>query len=141
MTQLTIQLPDELHEALIVRAAEQNQTADRFVEALLSEQLMPQHPYVEIVSGRGGRRAVVKGTRVGVDTIVGYQQAGYTPRDIAIDILPHLTPAQVYDALSYYEDHRASVDADIAANTPEAWRLQLRQRLGDRADELLGEPT
>jgi len=52
--------------------------------------------------------------------IVGYQQAGYTPHEIAIDILPHLTPAQVYDTLGYYEDHRADLDADMAANTEEA---------------------
>jgi hypothetical protein len=27
---------------------------------------------------------------------------------------PHLTPAQVHDALSYYYDHRAEIDQEIS---------------------------
>ena len=71
--------------------------------------------------------------------IVGYSQAGYTPHEMAETILPQLTLAQIYDALSYYEDHRAEVDQSLQANTPEAWRNALHQRLGNEAaGKLLG---
>jgi hypothetical protein len=64
---------------------------------------------------------------------VGYTQAGYTVQEIAADILPHLTPAQIYDALSYYEDHRVQIDEALNSNTPEMWQAQLEQRLGRQA--------
>ena len=52
----------------------------------------------------------------------------------------NLTLAQVYDALSYYEDHQAEVNRSLQVNTPEAWRENLVQRLGaDTARHLLGE--
>ena len=33
--------------------------------------------------------------------------------------LPHLSLAQIYDALSFYYDHQAEIDADIEANREE----------------------
>ena len=101
---------------------------------------MPHHPYVEVFSSRSGPRPVIKGTRVGVDVVVGYSQAGYTPHEIVETILPQLTLAQIYDALSYYEDHRAKVEQSLQTNTPDAWRNALQQRLGrESAGKLLGE--
>ncbi len=80
-----------------------------------------------------------KGVQLQSIVIVGYSQAGYTPQEIATDILPHLTVAQVYDALSYYEDHRAQVDKILEMNTPENWQTYLEQRLGPQAAaQLLG---
>ncbi len=82
---------------------------------------------------------MIKGTRIGVDVIVGYTQAGYSPQEIATDVLPHLTLAQVYDALSYYEDHRAFIDSSLQTHSSEAWRERLRQRMGAAAaEQLLG---
>jgi uncharacterized protein (DUF433 family) len=101
--------------------------------------MIPTHPYIETTSSRSGPRAVVKNTRVGVDVIVGYIQAGYTPQEIATDILSHLTLAQIYDALSYYQDHRASIDEALQANTSEAWCERLRQRFGPAVARLLGD--
>lgn len=101
---------------------------------------MPSHPYIETVQGRSGLRAVIKGTRIGVDVIVGYTQAGYAPHEIATEILPHLTLAQIYDALSYYEDHKSTIDQVLRSNTYESWRERLRQRMGAaNAGQLLGE--
>jgi hypothetical protein len=40
---------------------------------------------------------------------------GYSIEEI-LDGLPHLTPAQVYDALSYYHDHQAEIESDIATS-------------------------
>ena len=32
---------------------------------------------------------------------------------------PSVSPAQFYDALSYYYDHKAEIDSDIEADKPE----------------------
>ena len=99
----------------------------------------PMHPYVEIVESRSWPRAVVKGTRIGVDVVIGYTRAGYTPTDLVSDFFPQLTLAQISDVLSYYEDHRAVIDAVMANHTPEIWRQRLIRELGEAdAAQLLG---
>lgn len=140
MDTVTIDLPKNLYDIVAQQAASRNQTPASFVQEKLAELVLPSHPYIETVQSRSGPRAVVKNTRVGVDVIVGYTQAGYTPQEIATDILPHLTLAQIYDALSYYEDHRIIIDEVLQANTSEVWRERLRQRLGpSAAAQLLGD--
>lgn len=135
-----IHLSENVYNVVVENAAKRQQTPDDFVEELLVQQLLPSHPYVEVVQSRSQPRAVVKGTQVGVDVIIGYIQAGYTPQDIVVDVLPHLTLAQIYDVLSYYEDHRATIDEVLKHNTTEAWREKLYQRLGEQAaSQLLGE--
>jgi len=78
----------------------------------MSNVALTEHPYVV---NEGARRPVVRGTRILVQTIVGYYKLGYSVEEILAG-LPHLTPAQVYDALSYYHDHQAEIEADIAAS-------------------------
>lgn len=39
---------------------------------LLARHLLPQHPHVEVVESRSGTQAVVRGTRAGVNVVVGY---------------------------------------------------------------------
>jgi uncharacterized protein (DUF433 family) len=140
METVSVPLSKSLYDLVAQRAAERNQAPARLVEEILTEEFMPHHPYVEVIDSRSGPRPVIKGTRVGVDVVVGYSQAGYSPSEIAETILPHLTLAQIYDALSYYEDHRAQVDQSLQANTPDAWRDTLKQRMGkEAANKLLGE--
>ena len=140
METVSVPLPKSLYDLIVRRAATRNQAPARLVEEILAEELMPHHPYVEVIDSHSGLRPVIKGTRIGIDVLVGYSQAGYSPHDIVETVLPHLTLAQVYDALSYYEDHHAEVDRSLQVNTPEAWRENLVQRLGaDTARHLLGE--
>jgi uncharacterized protein (DUF433 family) len=135
-----IQLSQQIYNKVVEVANKQNQTPDQFVEQVLSTQLLPAHPYVEVIQSRNQPRPVIKGTRIGVDVIVGYSQAGYTPQEIAADILPHLTLAQLYDALSYYEDHRDQLDEMLKNSTSEIWQDRLKQRLGQPdAAQLLGQ--
>lgn len=135
-----IQLSQQIYNKVVEVANKQNQTPDQFVEQVLSTQLLPAHPYVEVIQSRNQPRPVIKGTRIGVEVIAGYSQAGYTPQEIAADILPHLTLAQLYDALSYYEDHRDQLDEILKNSTPEIWQDRLKQRLGRRdAAQLLGQ--
>ena len=140
METVSVPLPKSLYDQVVRRAATRNQAPARLVEEILSEELMPHHPYVEVLNSKSGPRPVIKGTRVGIDVIVGYSQAGYAPHEMVETILPQLTLAQVYDALSYYEDHRVEVEQSLQANTPDAWRNALQQRRGhEAAGRLLGE--
>ncbi len=76
------------------------------------------NPYIEIGQTDYAPRPIIKGTAVGVELIVGCVQEGYTPEKIATSILPNLTLAQIYDALSYYEDHRDTVNHWLADEAP-----------------------
>lgn len=62
-----------------------------------------------------GGRPIVKGTRTSVKSIVGYYKLGLSVEEI-LEGLPHLTPAQVYEALSYYHDHQEEIERDIVAS-------------------------
>ena len=136
----TITLPPQLFKRIAQYAGESKRSPEFVAVEALSNRFLPQHPYIKQATGSGGSRAVIKGTRIGVDSIVGYMRAGYTPQDIADDILPHLSLAEVYDALSYYEDYRDSIDAMMVANQPEAWRNRLIDEMGEtNAKKFLGE--
>lgn len=62
-----------------------------------------------------GGRPAIKGTRTPVQTIVGYYKLGLSVEEI-LEGLPHLTPAQIHEALSYYYDHVDEIERDIAAS-------------------------
>lgn len=59
-----------------------------------------------------GARPIICGTRIPVKAIVGYYKLGMTVEEI-LEGYPPLTPAQVYDALSYYHDHQEEIEKDI----------------------------
>lgn len=115
----TIQLSPSVFELVASNAAQHSQTPDAFVERLLSEQLKPQHPYIVTVRSRSGLRAMIHGTKIGVDVIVRYRKVGHSPEEIANDILPDLSLSQVYDALGYYDDNRNEMEAEFAEHTPD----------------------
>lgn len=77
------------------------------------------HPYVERRPGVQGGRAVIKGSRFPVSSIVQNYRHGLTVEEILREF-PQLRPAEVYDALSYYHDHREQVEQEIAELTDEA---------------------
>lgn len=82
------------------------------------------HPYVTQVEEVAGGKPVIRETRTPVRSIVAYHQMGNMPEEIQAK-LPHLSLAQIYDALSFYYDHQAEIDADIAANREEYVRRTL----------------
>ena len=65
----------------------------------------------EILSGE----PIIKGTRTPVRSIVNMWRLGYAPEEIPIH-LPHLTVAQVFDALSYYSDNQTEINDYIEKN-------------------------
>lgn len=58
---------------------------------------------------------VIKGTRTPVRAIAEMWRMGNSPEEIVLG-LPHLTLAQVFEALSYYSDNQAEIDAYIEKN-------------------------
>lgn len=82
------------------------------------------HPHVTQVEGILGGKPVISGTRTPVRSIVAYHRMGQTPEEIQVK-LPHLSLAQIYDALSFYYDQQAEIDADLDANREEYVRRLL----------------
>jgi len=127
----TITLSETTYQWLRRKAQESAQTPDQVADELLRQQLAPRHAYVEVVEKIAGPQAVIKGTRVPVSVIVGYVRLGETPESLVENILPHLTLAQVYDALSYYHDHRDEIEQEMRENTEEYGRAYLREHLDE----------
>jgi uncharacterized protein (DUF433 family) len=68
-------------------------------------------------------RLRIEGTRVTVNQIATLYKQGYSAEEIA-DQYAHLTLAQVYIALAYYQASKDEVEADLAAEEDEALRLE-----------------
>lgn len=71
--------------------------------------------HIESVPGILSGEPVIRGTRVPVRSIVLKTRLGYTPEDV-VTALPHITVAEVLEALSYYDDNVAEIEAHIERN-------------------------
>jgi len=131
-----IQISARTYELLARRARQTNRLPDALADEVLQRELQPAHPYVEIETSPWGHRAVVKDAGTPVSVVVGYIRLGLAPEDFAEQVHPALTPAHVHDALSYYYDHREEIDREIAENTEQTGRLQLRERMRSEEDYL-----
>lgn len=100
------------------------------------------HPYVEKQRGYREGRAIIVGTNFAVSSVVTYILRNGMLAEELVRIFPHLTLAQVYDALSYYYDHQPQIDAEIERNLSEdsfAAKLPSREVLRFRFDVKKGE--
>ena len=86
---------------------------------LPAEQLLPrkmtEHPYVENIPSVLNGEPIIKNTRTPVRAIVERWKFGESPEEIALN-LPHLRLAHIFDALSYYDDHREEIEKYIELN-------------------------
>jgi len=89
-----------------------------------------EHPHIVMTPGYCGGRPRIDGTRISVESIARFENDGVGVAAI-LATLPHLTRASVYDALGYYHDHKAEMDADIAENTPEKLEEKYHMELGE----------
>jgi uncharacterized protein (DUF433 family) len=81
-----------------------------------------EHPYVVSQKDLCGGSPVIRGTKFPVRAIVNYiLHQGIAPEEL-IKEFTHLTLAHVYDALSYYYDHKESIDEELRDNSIEAQR-------------------
>ena len=97
----------------------------------MRQELGPGHAYIHIVDKMTGPQVMIKDTRIPVSIIIGYLRVGETPESLVEKILPHLTLAQIYDALSYYYDHQAEIEQELAENSEIYGRNYLREQLGE----------
>ena len=80
------------------------------------------HPYIGMTEGVCSESAVVKGTRIPVWAIIGYYKIlDYSLEEI-LRQLPELTPAQLYDAFSFYYDHQEEIEKELELNSEENWK-------------------
>lgn len=88
------------------------------------------HVYVVTDDHILGGEPIIKGTRTPIRAIVEMWRQGMPP-EVIPQHLPHLTLAQVFDALSYYSDHQDEINHYITRNrVPD-----------DLIDPLVGTPS
>lgn len=88
------------------------------------------HPYIERKAGVCGGKPVIVGTRIKVTQIaIEHERLGWTADQI-IGAHPHLTLAQVHDALSFYYENQVAMDADIL--TGEQFIAEIKQQYSSK---------
>jgi len=90
-----------------------------------------EHPYIVRVKGVCGGRPIIKGTRISVRDIAGLYKAGDTVEEI-LQTHPHLTPAAVHDAISYYHDHQSAIEQELRENRIEYILAKYNATLDER---------
>jgi uncharacterized protein (DUF433 family) len=88
-----------------------------------------EHPYVTHDRGICGGSPIVAGRRIPVWQIAVLLRQGAAAEDIAAEYAGRLTPAAIYDAISYYYDHAEEIEADVRRNTDEAFLDQRLEQL------------
>ena len=90
-----------------------------------------EHPHIVRVAGVCGGRPVIKGTRISVSHIAVLYKRGASVEEIVQDY-PHLTPAAVHDAISYYLDHQPEIEQEIADGRLEALAAKYNLTVDER---------
>jgi len=130
----TITVSEPIYAALQRRAARSHTPLDALAENWLKQHLdLERYPDLEWRQGPGGWRVGIKGTAIDVYTVVGYSQAGYSPQEIAGELLPRLSLEQVRAALRYYAEYPDEIDQILAESGTEASKAQLYRTLGPEA--------
>jgi uncharacterized protein (DUF433 family) len=74
-----------------------------------------EHPYIVRKSGVCGGSPIIDGSRITVRLIAEFVKTGSTAEDILASY-PHLSLAQIHDAISYYFDHKEEIEQEIEDN-------------------------
>ena len=106
----TVTLPPHTYEQ-VERLARARQ---RSVEETIDEIASQPTRHIERRPGVQGGDPCIAGTRIPVWVLAAMHKQGDTVDDV-LEAYPNLTAAQVHAAFSYYYDHRAELDAVIAA--------------------------
>jgi uncharacterized protein (DUF433 family) len=79
-----------------------------------------EHPHIISQRDLCGGSPVIRGTKFPVRSVVNYiLHQGLSPEELVREFT-HLTLAQVYDALSFYYDHKDLIDKDLRDNVAPA---------------------
>jgi len=106
----TVTLPSHTYKQVERLARTRQQSVEEIIDEIASQP--SQH--IERRPGVQGGDACIAGTRIPVWVLAAMHKQGDTVEDV-LEAYPNLTAAQVHAALSYYYDHRAEIDAVIAA--------------------------
>lgn len=91
----------------------------------MAQAVQVKHAYITRQKGISGGKPTIKGTRIRVVQIaLEYERLGWSP-DQVLQAHPQLTLAQVHDALSYYYEHAAELNAELLANEQYVEQLRL----------------
>ena len=73
------------------------------------------HPHIVKAEGVCSGRPIIEGTRLDVWVIASYYKMGMGPEAFLAQ-WDYVTPAQYFDALAYYFDHKEEIEGYIEAN-------------------------
>ena len=76
-------------------------------------QIRTEHLHIEKDTDRYEGKAVIRNTRIPVASIVNHYRSGMNIEEI-LEGYPSLTPAQLFDALSYYFDNKEEIDKELS---------------------------
>jgi uncharacterized protein (DUF433 family) len=123
MARYPLNLPLELKQEAEALAHEQGVSLNQFLMWTVSEKVAalrsrlndPRFPLIVYQRGAAGAPVpVLARTRLRVQTLVAALDAwGYSPEQAAQEF--NLTPAEVYQAQTFYQAHRAEIDAALQA--------------------------
>ncbi|MEX2247524.1 MAG: DUF433 domain-containing protein [Dehalococcoidia bacterium] len=104
----------------------------------MATEIRTEHPHVVITPDVCGGRPRIARTRIAIDFIARFLHSGIGATEI-LEMYPHLTPAAVHDAISYYYDHQPEVDASIKGNTLEQLASKYDFEVGEDGVVVFGE--
>ena len=127
----TITVSEQVYAALQRQVVRSHQPMGALVERWLKQHLdLERYPELEWRRGPGGWRVGIKGTAIDVYAVVGYSRAGYSPQEIASELLPRLSLEQVRAALRYYAEYPDEIDLVLAEGEPETVKARLYRSVG-----------
>ena len=71
--------------------------------------------------------AYINGTRIKVKHLIFYYRSGASTESI-LEGFPNITPAQFFDALSYYHDHKEEINDSLHRDDPDVIEEELGVR-------------
>ena len=112
----TLNISQQTFDMLARRARALQRPIDELADELLRSYIQPtDHSYVVRREGFRGGSPILRGSNIPVWLIVAMWKAGDTPEEIA-ESFPNLEAAAVYDAISYYLDHKQEIETQIEQN-------------------------
>jgi len=111
-----IHVTPQAYEIVARRAQETRRSPDEVASQIITANATTtEHPYVERRYDVLGGKPTIKGTRLPVWQLAERIKLGDSPDDL-LNAYLHLPAAAVFDAISYYYDHREEIEAQIEEN-------------------------
>ena len=98
------------------------------------------HPHIIRVEGVRGGEPITRKSYVSVRIIVGAIRLGETPKQLREAYAPHLSYAEISDALSYYLRHTAEIETYFAEHQAASERSYALSRLADQRKRAEAKP-